>query len=411
MFWCACAWRIVAVAALIAIPASVSAAKVRKHVPRAYDIRPSVSIPLAQLGYLPPGEGPSFHFYAAASLHFVDANHLMFAFDYKGLLRRNDHCLWSDSQRMVRAVVLDIPSGTVKKQTDWTLYDFSNFLWGIGQGEFLLRRCSRLDTVGADLVPRPLISSAGLIEGVMFSPDRSIIAVEAKKQSPRQSSPPDIMDSPDDLSANRIDASFVQLRPLRVIAHARIAVAGELPILNQGLLEVLTAPHNRWVLNLHPFRGSSRQIATVRSFCAPWVTAINNQVIVAAMCPAKNQKDFEGFSLAGKALWKIPLDSTRHHPRFLLTESGERFAIETLHATQPLAALDPLNKSDINAEILEIYDTQTGIEIGRFATTPIYTAGQNAAFSPNGLEMAVVHNGAIEIYSLNQLAKVRLNLD
>lgn len=402
--------RTAAILALIWSAAACTAAKSRKTFPRSDGVRPAVSIPLAPLGYLLPGEIPSFYYHAAVSLHFIDAHRLLFAFDYKGLLRRDDNCPGSGSQRMVRAVVLDVPSGKVEKQTVWNLYDFSNFLWGIGSGQFLLRRCSKLDVVDAGLLPRPLISAGGLIQGVMFSPDRSIAVVEAEHGAARNHSASD-KDGHGNLPVQRVDAAFVRLRPLQVIAHTRLPMAGDLPIIDQGILEALTAPHNRWVLNLRPFHGAPRQISTIHSFCEPSVIAINNRVIVVGMCPTKNEKDFEAFNLSGKHLWTIPLLADMYDSRFVLTENGSRFAIESLHATQPLAALDPLNKKDIDAEVIEIYDAETGIQIGRFATTPIYTAGQNVAFSPDGLDVAIIHHRAIEIYSLNQLAKYRLNLD
>src|ERR1035437_6391149 len=95
-------------------------------------IRPEVKIPVAPLGYLPPGDLPAFYYFAMVELHFIDADHLMFAFNTPGLLKRDDNCPDSDVQRMVHAVVFQLPSGQVLKQADWELYDFMDFLWGLG---------------------------------------------------------------------------------------------------------------------------------------------------------------------------------------------------------------------------------------------------------------------------------------
>ncbi|MGA8289130.1 MAG: hypothetical protein WB950_10525, partial [Acidobacteriaceae bacterium] len=54
---------------------------------------------------------------------------------------------------------------------------------------------------------------------------------------------------------------------------------------------------------------------------------------------------------------------------------------------------------------IDIYDTHSGIRIATFQTTPAYTGGRNVDFSPDGQRMAVLHDGAIEIYSLNDLVK------
>ena len=54
---------------------------------------------------------PAFYYYALVELHFIDADHLMFVFNTPGLLKRDDNCPGSEAQRMVHAVVLQLPSG------------------------------------------------------------------------------------------------------------------------------------------------------------------------------------------------------------------------------------------------------------------------------------------------------------
>ncbi len=367
--------------------------------PRSYDVRPEAQIPVAPLGYMPPGQYPAFYYHALVSLHFIDASHLLFVFNTKGLLVRDHNCSTSDSQRMVRAVVLALPSGRVERQVNWELYDLSDFLWSLGNGEFLLRRCSKLDIVGASLVARPFIETSGAIEEIMFSPDHSLVVTEAKPVSEPE------VPATDSPATSEIEADFVRIHPLAVIARGRLPHPGTLPIVDQGILETLVAPHNRWIVNLNPFKGSQRKITTLESFCMPRLTQLSNQVFVGAICPTKGNRVFEGYDIDGTSLWSIPMPDDLHYPRFLSIRNGAEFAIESLHATQPLAALDPLSNAVIDAETIDIYDTRTGIHIGSFATTPVYTAGRNVAFSADGQRMAVLHNGVIEIYSLNELAR------
>jgi hypothetical protein len=64
-----------------------------------------------------------------------------------------------------------------------------------------------------------------------------------------------------------------------------------------------------------------------------------------------------------------------------------------------------LTKEDVAGEDIDIYDTLTGVRVATFQTTPAYTGGQNVDFSPDGQQMAVLNDGAIEIYSLSDLIK------
>ncbi len=371
--------------------------------------QPAVSIPVEQLGYLPPGTLPAFYYHALVGVHFIDETHLLFTFNIKGLLRRDDKCPGSDSQRMVRAVVLDLPSGKVEKQADWELFDFDDYLWGLGNGQFLLRRCSTLELVGATLDPRPLINAAGTIQGILFSPDSSIVVVEeSSTETSKESAPPQILASQ---TGHRpppgVDVEFIRLHPLGMIARSHIPLAGGIPVVTQGILEALSGPHNQWTIDIQPIPGSERKIVSMRSFCRPAITPISNEVFVTMMCPKADAMEYQAYNLQGGHMWQMPFVVDRWLPRFILARDGAHFALETLHLKHPHAALDPLTSEDVDAQIIDIYDTPTGIRIGSFRTTPIFTAGQNVDFSPDGTRIAVLHNGAIEIYTLNELAKHR----
>lgn len=370
-------------------------------------LRPQVTIPIGPLGYMPPGELPAFYYYALVELHFIDASHLMFAFNIPGLLKRDNNCPGSDSQRMVRAVVLQLPSGHALKHVDWELYDFADFLWGLGDGQLLLRRCNQLESVGADLQPQPLIDATGRIEEVSFSPDRSIAIVE-EKAAPRA----DDKDSgtfPSILAegtvAQRTDVDFIQLHPLHMIARAEIPLPSAIPVTATGIFEALTAPNDQWVVNLQAFHGTPRQIGTIHSVCPPAIRPISDNVWMATTCPKGNQKVFQGYNLQGSVLWEIPRPLDQYLPELIAVPQGGHFAIESLRLKHPRAALDPLRKDDVEGEDIDIYDTLSGVRVATFRTTPAYTGGQNVGFSPDGTRMAVLHDGAIEIYGLDQLLK------
>lgn len=394
------------------LPLALLAEKV--HAPAAASViasqaRPDVTIPAGPLGYLPPGEMPAFYYYALVELHFLDANHLLFAFNMPALLKRDDNCPISDTQRMVRAVVLQLPSGHVLKQVDWELYDYMNFLWGLGDGRLLLRRCTHLDILGADLQPHPFIETTGAIEDVGFSPDRSVMVVEEKvapdTSSQNSGTTPSILEQ--GIQAPRTRVTFIRIHPLQAIARAAIPLPGGIPVTAGGIFEILTAPHDQWVVNSRPFDGPPQPIATIHSLCPPTVRGITDNLLMATTCPKADEKVYQGYDLKGALLWQIPLRGDQFAPRLILVPNGAHFAIESLHLTRPHAALDQLTKDDVDGEDIDIYDTLTGVRIATFHTTPVYTGGHNVDFSPDGARMAVLHNGAIEIYTLNELMKAQ----
>ena len=371
-------------------------------------LHPQVRIPVVPLGYLPPGDLPAFYYYAMVELHFIDADHLMFAFNMPGLLKRDDNCPDSDVQRMVQAVVFQLPSGRVLKQANWELYDFMDFLWGLGDGKLLLRRCNQFDSIGADLDPQVLIrGSIGTVEDVSFSPDHSMVVVQEKVKPDAEDKDSGAVPSvlAQETEAQRTNVSFIQLNPLRMIGRAEIPVPSEIPVIANGLFEVLTAPQDQWVVNLQVFHQAERQIATIHSLCPPAVQTISNTVFMATTCSKNDQKTTLGYNTQGTLLWKIALAPNQYNPQLIPIPNGSHFAIESLRLKHPRAALDPLTKEDVAGEDIDIYDTLSGVRVATFQTSPAYTGGRNVDFSPDGTRMAVLHDGAIEIYSLSDLAK------
>jgi len=376
-----------------------------------------VRIPVYGLGYQPPGELPAFQYYSLVSLNYVDAHSLLFTFNTTGLVTRDTQCSVQDSERLVRAMVLDVPSGKVLRQTVWKLYDFSNFLWELGNGQFLMRRCSQLYRVGASLSPAPFVDLGISLVALGLSPDRSILLVEGeppeKPAATKQQGTGGSMLSQMEESMlaeqpkPELDLDFIRIHPLGVIARSKAPFAVDMPILSDGFLETIGGLQHKWDVVEQSYQNVQRQVATIQSFCAPPLTAITNKIFVAQVCSRSNQRAFQGFNTTGALLWQLPFNPDRVRPRFMWTQDGAHFAIETLHASHPRAALDPLNSETIDAEILDIYDTLTGTLLASIRITPVYTSGQNVAFSPDGTHIAVLREGAIEIYALDALAKER----
>lgn len=379
----------------------------------AYSNRPQIAIPVTSLGYMPPGELPAYSFFSLVELHFFDPTHLVFSFNTTGLLQRDGFCSNEDSERLVQTVLLDLPSGRVQKEAKWKLYDFGDFLWNIGDGELLLRRCSLLEKVDASLTPAAFIHPAGSLTQMTFSPDHSLLLLQEQTAPDAQDSPPAQAAKPSPASPSattpqpsqpktrRIKLDFVRLHPLIVIATSTVPVPVRLPILDEGFLELLEAPHSRWVVNLQPYQGPLRQVAVLHSVCTPKLTALSNDVFVAGLCNSVEEIHYEGYNLQGRALWTIPVSLDRYSPQFAVSRNGAHFAIETLRVTHPVATLDPLNSQTVDGQIVDVYDTLTGVRIATFDTTPIYTAGHNFDFSPDGRRIAILHDGRIEIYDLN----------
>src|SRR5512146_3063594 len=113
--------------------------------------RPSATIDLSATGYREPSLQERLVDDSNESLDFIDDTHVLLTFDPRELFHRRPDCPPDHDDRLMRALVIEVPSGRVVKDTIWYLHDRRRFLWPLGSGEFLLRRLNTLYVVDSSL--------------------------------------------------------------------------------------------------------------------------------------------------------------------------------------------------------------------------------------------------------------------
>jgi WD40 repeat protein len=73
---------------------------------------------------------------------------------------------------------------------------------------------------------------------------------------------------------------------------------------------------------------------------------------------------------------------------------------ESVEVSRPISTFDALYPEDITAQLAGVYDTESGKLVLVRDVSPVLTAGQNVALSPDGTRFAALRKGAIEIYDL-----------
>src|SRR5215470_4116749 len=80
------------------------------------------------------------------TIDFVDDQHLLLTYSTKRLLQRLRDCPPGDQDRVIEAVLLEVPGGKVLARTSWRTHDRGQYLWNLGQGRFMLRIRDTLTT-------------------------------------------------------------------------------------------------------------------------------------------------------------------------------------------------------------------------------------------------------------------------
>ena len=87
-------------------------------------------------------------------------------------------------------------------------------------------------------------------------------------------------------------------------------------------------------------------------------------------------------------------------PTFAYSRTGDRFAVSLLRVTHFIDLADSLNDEDVREQVVQVFDSATGALLMATTASPILTAGQNFALSEDGERLAVLREGAIEIYKV-----------
>ena len=409
-------------------------------------VGPEERIPVGPLGYRPPGSLYMLSGRAFSSLDFIDAHHLLFTFHQPRLMRREPNPDRFDDDQIIQAVVLSLPGGTVQASSEWRMHDRWRYLWALGGGKFLVRQKNSYSLTDASLKLHPYIDVPTPILSTEVSPDGRVLVIEHQyeRHTPEQhrkleaqareyGEPPPPEDtqitvvniaSREVLAALRTESpinvpitstGYVGVSKDRDEAQGLAGVKAESQGVAkdkeeaQGMTKAKGAGQfdDQFLVRFVPFTGDSVILGRVASQCTPHENFLNQKALVIESCGLKSGEIFlDAWTTDGKKLWTGRRDGHLVWPTFAYSRKGDRFALSMLHVTHIIDLLDSLNDEDVREQVVQVFDSATGALLMATNATPILTAGQNFALSDDGERLAVLREGAIEIYNVPSPAAV-----
>jgi len=366
---------------------------------------PAVRIATGPLEYHPLSSFYLMSRTSSSSLDFIDGQHLLFTFRATGLLKRLPDCRPDDEDQLIRAVVVHLPDGKIERSAEWRMHDRGRYLWPLGDGRFMVRQRDALLITDSSLELQPFVYASSPLRLVKLSPDARHVLIETDLEKHTEEEHRRLAEAAgaEGFFGPRED---VQLTVLRIQDHSVVLRAKslnvtDLPMISEGYIETLSAQGDHWMLRYKPFQGEPSVITDVASACRPSESQINDQAAVVSICPERGDDHlFQAITLGGKKLWTYRWDSHYIWPTTASSASGRRIAFSTLRVSHPVSSRDPLDETEMQAQRIDVIDVDTGrLELTQYAT-PVLSAGQNYALSPDGGRFAVLRDNAIEIYDL-----------
>ncbi|HEU5341445.1 hypothetical protein [Edaphobacter sp.] len=386
--------------------------------------QPDLRIPLDSVGFQPLTQDFLLRGSSMLTLGFVDDHHLLVTFEIHALLKRIPNDPPTDQDRVIRAVLVELPSGRALAHADWRLHDRGQYLWNLGQGQFLLRIRDTLTTFaplaglnsGNAFGQQPFLDVVNRhIGALQLTPEADVLTVETKAIEPSEKPvsdaagpvvpdpAPDTSDTPIQVNFYRIENTGSSVRALYA-GVGRARSFGSFAITNAGYLQVLDQGHMHWAFNFDTFSGKVWELSPFDSTCRPSPIFVSHSEFIAFGCHgADSAQIFGGFNMRGEQTWQQGLYGSFIDPYLAFSPASGRFALSRILTTSPLADTTPLIPETLSSQTVVVYQAGSGRQILKVECSPIEPAGQNLALSPDGLRLGVVHDGAIEIYQLPSL--------
>lgn len=390
-----------------------------------FPVKPSVapawSIPVENLGFAPPGPLYLGQRNALVSLDFLNEDQILFTFRVPALLHRVPGQDQAD-EREIRAVVLDLPSGTLDAEQSWMVYDRAQYLWGLHDGHFLLRRGNDLLEGDATLKLAPLFHFPGPLLTVGLDPTQTLLVTNSREPvassaahtggGATQTGPGGDdteqdhtgQDTEPDAGTGHAPPDIVvrimSMASRQVLFVSRAETLIRLPINMDGFLASLRSQGTEWGVDLNRFSGGDSVLGQVKSACAPELDFISQAEILATACGDGGNDALVAMNTAGRTLWIDLTPDRLIWPLLVMAPDGRRFARETLYVSHGIDGMNPLGDEDIKGQWVKVLDAASGNVVFESPATPILDAGGNVAISPSGRRVAVLNGGAIEVFEL-----------
>ncbi len=369
--------------------------------------KPVATIAVTPLGFRPPGEIYLLGRLSSTTLDFVDDNHLLFTFHESRLMHREPEAFHDDQN--IRAVVLDIATGKTDATADWRMHDRLRYLLPAGDGTFLIRQGSEIQKTDRSLTLHPYLKFNERLLSLDLSPDRQMLiaqsdlerhSAEAHKRMVEQA-----LLSGESLPDEDVGIHMIRLEDKTVVATARSENPVKLAVTSSGYIMHQPLKRDRqtdgWQIDYIPFGGEKRHLLELHSACMPSEEFLSEDTLLITSCTGKSaDRQGSAVNLSGKQLWTGVWDARLVWPTFYRSVNGRTFAMEWIRISHPVDSFDPLNDSDVEAQLVQILSTATGHLLLTTFASPVISAGQNFALSSDGKRFAVLNNGNIEVYDV-----------
>jgi hypothetical protein len=390
--------------------------KVFEKYPEKPSLTPAFTMPVGPLGFSAPSDFYLFRGRGLVSLDFLDENRLLFTFRKPGLGMRGAES--GEDEEKLRAVVIALADGRIDPQADWVVPDGGRYLWMLKDGHYLLRSEGGLLQGDATLTTRPYLDFPGRLLWVDLDPDQRTMVTNSLESSLPSQPSDQAHDPPRGPSATTTDAQkpsadqTLVVRTLnretgQLIKMIRLpwdAQNKDWPVNADGYVVSSHDKDTQWTLHMDSFSGAMKVLGHMDSTCMPdGAFATEAELLVKTCAESGGGKLTAMSAVDGKFTWQATTATNAARPLLVASPDGSRVALEAVvlrHAASHYRHMKQVDPDELEGQMVRVLDTADGTLKLEAPLSPMLDGGGNVAISPTGRRVAILNDGAIEVFDL-----------
>ena len=360
---------------------------------------PNSALSTVPLGYVPREGGKHVGFNHEATLTYIDAANLLFAFDSHKLGHRLQNGFRTQSMKTVRAVLLNPANHQIHRILEWQVPNTGQYVWPLGKGRILVHLGQKLCLLNSHLDSIRELSLTGELAFVSVSPFGSHVVVGVVHELHTHEvheylTATQQVEPEEDVDLQLLDDNLELLLASHQSSHLPQVV-----LLESGEVRTLPLGHHRWRVNEYPWDGKPRRLIDFRSDCSPDLSSTLPGDLFIVGCDSSPLQNWYRMVRSDGTSVLVGHGSSREIDQVSQAVNDQEFAVRVVQAEGTQGYNDSFFKSDLQRQQVAVYRSSDGKQIFEATASPTLVE-QSFALSPSGDQLAILTNGGISFYAL-----------
>jgi hypothetical protein len=287
------------------------------------------------------------------------------------------------------------------------------YLWILKDGHFLLRDSDGVEEGDFALKITPYLRLPGRLLWLTMDPTQQILVTNSLEpadatQKPGEPAAATAADPQNAQAQQTLVVRTLQRESGHQIQITRVPWTNQTsdwPISSEGYLTSAKGSGREWLFTLNTFAGGSRVVARVDSSCAPSASYISEGELLASTCDPGGGK-LAALSAGSVPLWEVRRTSNVMWPLLTIAQNGSTLAREVLVLKRTAKSYKQhlIGAKEVIGQKVTVSNAADGKVLLEAPVSPTLDGGGNVAISPSGRRVAILNDGAIQVFELAEHA-------